>query len=95
MVGGNDSTEHSNYDRTLPLGKFSMAELFWRKGSAILLFFNSAAVDRCSTCSVALTNSLQERRIVDGTERGGVRRRLGLAPSGAAAPARSASLDAK
>jgi len=40
---------------------------------------------------VASTNSLQERQIVDGTERGGVRRRLGLAPSGAAAPALLAS----
>ena len=58
-------------------------------GEAILLFFNSVAVDRCSTCSVASTNSLQERRSVDGTERGGVRRRLGLAPSGVAAPALS------
>ena len=92
---GNDFTEHSNYDRIASLEKFSMAELFLPKSSAILLFFDSATVDRCSTCSVASTNSLQERRIVDATERGGVRRRLGLAPSGAAASELWASLDAK
>ena len=59
-----------------------MAVLFMRKSTAILVFFDSAAADRCSTL------------LVDVIERGGVRRRLGLAPSGAADPALSASLDA-
>lgn len=74
----------------------SIAVLFLIKSTAILVFFDSAAADRCST----LLSGVNEQPVGEADRwrywvGGGVRRRLGLAPSGAAAPALSASLDAK
>lgn len=43
-------------------------------------------------CSVATTDSRQERRFVVAPSRGGVRRRLGFTPPGAAAPGNSGHL---
>ena len=58
----------------------------------LILWHGSAAADRCSVMLSTVSQYTACRRggaLTDGTERGGVRRRLGLAPSGAAAPALS------
>ncbi len=96
QIKSNCYTEHSNYDRTFYNGRIPVWLYFLREKVQPYWYFSIVRLQiDAAHCSVTSTNSLQERRIVDITERGGVRRRLGLAPSGAAAPALSASLDAK